>query len=103
MDTIQLITTSGGTRTVERGDGSLMEAAVQHGVDGIDADCGGVCSCATCHSPVAPEWVERIAPPEPMGQALLDLQDGANERSRPACQVKTNETRDGLAVRVAGR
>ena len=26
-----------------------MEAAVQNSVIGIDADCGGACSCATCH------------------------------------------------------
>ena len=34
--------------TVEPG-GSVMLAAVTHGVPGIDADCGGCCSCATCH------------------------------------------------------
>jgi 2Fe-2S ferredoxin len=34
--------------TVEPG-GSVMLAAVTNGVPGIDADCGGCCSCATCH------------------------------------------------------
>ncbi len=103
MATITFITPSGETRTVEQGDGSLMEAAVRNGVEGIDADCGGVCSCATCHIHVEPEWAERVGPPGPLEQALLELQDGASERSRLACQVKINDTLDGLAVRVAGR
>ena len=103
MATITFITPSGESRTVERADGSLMEAAVQNGVEGIDADCGGVCSCATCHIHVEPEWADRVGPPGPAEQALLELQDGANERSRLACQVKIHEALGGLVVRVAPR
>ncbi|HMP77282.1 MAG TPA: 2Fe-2S iron-sulfur cluster-binding protein [Kiritimatiellia bacterium] len=103
MATITFITPSGESRTVERADGSLMEAAVQNGVEGIDADCGGVCSCATCHVHVEPEWAERVGPPGPAEQALLELQDCANERSRLACQVQISEALGGLVVRVAPR
>jgi len=103
MVKITFITPSGEIRTVERGDGSLMEAAVQNGIDGIDADCGGVCSCATCHIHVEPEWVDRVGIPDVLEQNLLELQDGANERSRLACQVKINDALDGLTVRVVGR
>ena len=28
---------------------TLMEAAEQNGVQGIVAQCGGACACATCH------------------------------------------------------
>ena len=28
---------------------SLMRAAIDNNVPGIDADCGGQCACATCH------------------------------------------------------
>jgi ferredoxin len=28
---------------------SLMSVAVRHGISGILGDCGGACSCATCH------------------------------------------------------
>ena len=103
MLSITFITPSGEARTVEREDGTLMEAAVENEIDGIDADCGGVCSCATCHVHVEPEWTERVGPAGPMEQALLELQDGANERSRLACQVRLGPELDGLIVRVAGR
>ncbi len=103
MASITFITPSGATRTVERKDGSLMEAAVQNGVEGIDADCGGVCSCATCHIHVEPEWVDRVGPPGSAERALLELQDVTNERSRLACQVRINDALDGLVVRVAAR
>lgn len=103
MVKIRFITPSGVSQTVEREDGSLMEAAVQNGVEGIDADCGGVCSCATCHIHVEPEWADRVGPPGTMEQDLLELQDNANERSRLACQVKVIDILDGLTVRVVGR
>jgi 2Fe-2S ferredoxin len=28
---------------------SLMQIAMDNGVPGIDADCGGACACGTCH------------------------------------------------------
>lgn len=96
--------TPGGTVVpVEAADGSLMQAAVRNGVDGIDADCGGVCSCATCHVHVAPEWMERVGPPGPVEKTLLELEDKAHERSRLACQIRISDQLDGLAVDVVGR
>ncbi len=38
---------------------SLMRAAVDDNVPGIDADCGGACACATCHVYVDPDWLAR--------------------------------------------
>ena len=39
---------------------SIMEGAIQNGVPGIDADCGGACACATCHVYVDEEWLEKL-------------------------------------------
>ncbi|GIS18459.1 MAG: hypothetical protein CM15mP120_03750 [Pseudomonadota bacterium] len=36
-----------------------MQAAIDNLVPGIDADCGGECSCATCHVMVKEDWVPR--------------------------------------------
>ena len=40
---------------------SIMEGAVQNGVPGIDADCGGACACATCHVYVKEEWIDKLS------------------------------------------
>ena len=88
---------------VEQADGSLMQAAVKNGVDGIDADCGGVCSCATCHVKVRPEWLDRVGPAGTTEQTLLELEDKATPHSRLACQIKITDRLDGLVVDVVGR
>jgi 2Fe-2S ferredoxin len=103
MATITFITPGGDSVKVEKNEGSLMEAAVRNGVDGIDADCGGVCSCATCHVHVMPDWMDRVGPAGSAEQALLELEDKANDRSRLACQIKLRDELDGLVVSVVGR
>ena len=45
---------------------SLMQAAIDNLVPGIDADCGGECSCATCHVMVNENWLEKVGPPGEM-------------------------------------
>lgn len=40
---------------------SLMKAAVDAGIDGIAADCGGSLTCATCHVFVTEPWLARLA------------------------------------------
>ena len=41
---------SGVSRRIEVPEGwSLMQGATTNGVDGILAECGGSCACATCH------------------------------------------------------
>ena len=103
MPKITFVTPAGKTVDVSHESGSLMQAATAHGVDGIDAECGGVCSCATCHVHIDPAWADRVGPATPAEQALLELQDNANDRSRLACQVKLAGELDGLVVKVVGR
>jgi 2Fe-2S ferredoxin len=103
MARITFITPVGQSAEIEATDGSLMEAATRNGVAGIDGDCGGVCSCATCHVHVAPEWMEKVGCAGDLEKSLLELQDGASERSRLACQIKVRPELDGLIVNVVGR
>lgn len=78
---------------------SLMEGAVNNGVPGIDAECGGSCSCATCHIYVADVWKEKIEPRGEMEEAMLEnAENEFTENSRLSCQVEVNGEMDGLVV-----
>ena len=103
MAIITFITPQQQEVTVEAFDGSVMEAAFDHGVDGIDADFGGVCSCATCHVHVDPAWIGRTGPAQADERELLELEDAANEYSRLCCQMEVSDELDGLLLRVVGR
>jgi ferredoxin, 2Fe-2S len=80
---------------------SLMTAAVGQGVDGIEADCGGTCSCATCHVYIDERFVDLLPPAE--GQELDMLEFVAAERrpnSRLSCQIVVDQKLEGLLVRL---
>lgn len=81
---------------------SLMEVGKANGIEGILADCGGACSCATCHVFVDPDWWERVGPPDDVEFAMLDMvSDVAGDMSRLSCQVRLSARLDGLRVVVA--
>ncbi|HKT99871.1 MAG TPA: 2Fe-2S iron-sulfur cluster-binding protein [Paraburkholderia sp.] len=101
MTTIIFIEPDGSRREVNAAPGqSLMEAAVQHGVKGIDADCGGACSCATCHGYVDEAWRDRIEPADGAELGMLEFAYRRGEGSRLTCQVKVAEGMNGLLIRV---
>jgi 2Fe-2S ferredoxin len=69
---------------------------------GVTAICGGLCSCATCHILVAPEWMPKL--PAPQGdekELLVELQNYEAGRSRLSCQVDFTESLDGLELTIA--
>jgi len=103
MPTVTYLTPSGDTRIVGNASGTLMSAAVANGVEGIDGDCGGVCSCATCHVHIDPAWRKKVGPATPTETAMLELEDKATDASRLGCQVPLTDALDGLVVRVVGR
>jgi len=80
-----------------------MEAARQHGVAGVVAQCGGACACATCHVYVDPEWLERLEPPEDMELGMLEAAWEPRGNSRLSCQIHLTQDLDGLTVRVPAR
>ncbi|MER2491331.1 2Fe-2S iron-sulfur cluster-binding protein [Catenovulum sediminis] len=101
MAKITFITTDEAQITVEGDSGSLMELAVQNSVQGIDGDCGGVCSCATCHVYVEPEHVAKTGEASEIEKDMLELDDNANEYSRLCCQIEISDQLDGVILRVA--
>ncbi len=78
--------------------GSVMLAAVNNGVPGIDADCGGSCSCGTCHVYVKEDWLGRIAAINPIEEAMLSLSADRKQNSRLSCQIPVTDELDGLVV-----
>lgn len=101
MAKITFITRAGETIVCEGESGSVMELAVQNSVQGIDGDCGGVCSCATCHVHVDPAWIGQTGEAGEIEKDMLELDDEANERSRLCCQLEISEQLDGLILHVA--
>jgi 2Fe-2S ferredoxin len=77
---------------------SVMENAIQNGVPGIDADCGGQCSCATCHVYVAKDWFGKLPPIGDMEESMLDLNPERHDTSRLSCQLPFTLELDGLTV-----
>ena len=81
---------------------NLMELAKANGVDGIFGDCGGGCSCATCHVYVAADWMARVGQPDDIEFGMLDMvADVQRDNSRLSCQVKMSAELDGIEVAVA--
>jgi 2Fe-2S ferredoxin len=75
-----------------------MQGAVAQGMRGIDAECGGACSCATCHVKVDARWVSVVGPPNKLEAEMLEMAMGADERSRLSCQIVLTPELDGLVV-----
>ena len=80
---------------------TVMEGGRNAGIEGIVAECGGACSCSTCHVYVHSEWVDRIAPMESMEEDMLDFAPAMDPaRSRLGCQIRVSAELDGLVVDV---
>lgn len=99
MTRIVFIDHEGNEETVDANNGeSLMEAAINNGIEGIVAECGGACACATCHCYVDPAFRELTGEPGEMEQAMLEFTNGTNEKSRLSCQIEITDELEGLRV-----
>ena len=82
---------------------SVMDGAKRFTIPGIDGDCGGACACATCHVYVEDGWADRLAPMEEIEHDMLDFAFDVQPNSRLSCQIKIDDTLDGLIVRTPPR
>jgi len=104
MPKITFIDAADVARTVEAEVGStVMETAIRNGVPGIDAECGGACSCATCHVYVDEAWRAVVGEPEPMEEDMPDFPFDVRPNSRLSCQIRVRPELDGLVVRTPER
>lgn len=82
---------------------SVMQGAIANAVRGIIADCGGACSCATCHVYVDPDWLGRLDDKSPTEAALIEEVYDVQPNSRLSCQIKVTPELDGLVVRLPAK
>lgn len=101
MPNITYIEHDGTEHAVDAAEGTtLMNAALDNLVPGIDADCGGECSCATCHVMVNEAWMAKVGQPGETEESMLDLNPERQANSRLSCQIKITEDLDGLVVNL---
>src|SRR6516165_1590814 len=99
MPKVTYVHFDGSSETLEvRAGQSVMDASVQAGLPGIIAECGGSCSCGTCHVHVEESWLDRLEPATPDEADLLGFVIDPQPNSRLACQIIVTPELDGLVV-----
>jgi 2Fe-2S ferredoxin len=98
--TVIYISSAGATREVAVPTGnSVMEGAVNNNVEGIVAECGGACMCATCHVYVDEAFLDKLEPiAEDEEEMLNNTFSPRQPNSRLGCQIPVTEALDGLTV-----
>lgn len=101
MPKITFIEDDGSTHVVEAAVGqSVMEAATTNLIPGVIGECGGSCSCATCHVYVQEPWFAQLPPPDEMELGMLEGAVEPGPLSRLSCQIKMTDELDGLTARI---
>ena len=101
---VKLVVTDKDGREVEvdaRPGVSIMENIVRL-PRSVEAVCGGLCSCATCHIFIGSDWAQRVPARRYEERAMLVTSRAFDaERSRLSCQITVTEALEGLRLVVA--
>lgn len=101
MTRVTFITHDGEKHEIDAENGqSLMTAAIDNDVPGIDADCGGACACATCHVFVDSQWLNQVGEQGEMEQSMLEFAENVQDNSRLSCQIPISSALEGLTVKL---
>jgi 2Fe-2S ferredoxin len=102
MPKVVYITGDGERHEAEVENGySVMEGAINNNIDGIVAECGGACACATCHAYIDEAWFGKLAEMDDMEDSMLDAAYERKDNSRLTCQIEISDELDGLVVHIA--
>ena len=101
MATLRVIDRDGVEHEVEAKSGLKVMEVLRELDYGVAAICGGMCSCATCHIYIDPEWSGRLPPPMSDERDLLTELSHYRENSRLSCQVEITAALSGLKVTIA--
>ena len=101
MPKVTFIDHKGVEHAVEAQSGkTVMQSALDNHVEGIVAECGGTCSCGTCHCYIEEQWLDRMPPTSSMETETLECSVGVKSNSRLSCQVTLTDDMHGLVVRL---
>ena len=103
MIQVQLVPAGGGEpiSVLGKPGQSLMQAAIAANVKGIEAECGGLLTCATCHVYVREPFASQLPPPEPDEVGMLEFTASPRQaNSRLSCQLVLGEELRGLVVEL---
>jgi len=104
MPKITFVLVDGERMDVEAAtDSTVRDMAIGHLVEGIIGECGGNCSCATCHVIVDTDWFSKVGEPHQLEADLLSFLDNVTPTSRLSCQLRMTEAIDGLVVQIPPR
>ena len=90
----------GSVQEAEGESGLKLMEAIRDLDDSVDAICGGLCSCATCHVYVGSEWLGRLPAIEDDEEELLDSLENRQSNSRLSCQIELTPELDGITLTV---
>ncbi|MDG1448035.1 MAG: 2Fe-2S iron-sulfur cluster-binding protein [Porticoccaceae bacterium] len=101
MPKVTYIEANGQSHEVDLDAGvSLMQGAVDNMIEGIVAECGGSCSCATCHCYIDQQWLDKLEPATEMENDLLECVTEPKDNSRLSCQIVISDDLNGLVVHL---
>ncbi len=102
MPAITYVSTDGDREEVELAAGTtLKDGAIENGIDGIVAECGGNAMCATCHVYVDEAWMDKLPERSEVEDELLDSTAcERTETSRLSCQIRITAELDQLVVHL---
>jgi 2Fe-2S ferredoxin len=101
MPKLIIIENDGTRHELDAAPGStVMENAIRNSINGILAECGGACACATCHVYVDEAFADKAGKPDPMEEDMLDFAYDVRPTSRLSCQIRMTDALEGLTVHI---
>ena len=101
MPQVKFIEFNGTKHNIDANNGdSIMVTATSNLVPGIDADCGGECSCATCHVLISAQWRAKLEVASDTEESMLDLNPDRSAESRLSCQIIMSDDLEGIVVNL---
>ncbi len=102
MATIYVTDREGNKHVLEVETGLSIMEALREIDNGVEALCGGMCSCATCHIYINPKWSAKLSARQDVELELLeDTECFQGGESRLSCQIVMTDELDGMILTVA--